>query len=136
MLGKLEHALQIVLPKTFGDGFVKLERKNRVALVDIEENELLLNVLVTARLTAKVNFRSNHIHLVLCDLYKKQGMRLSRDEVAWLGQEAISIMSLFQCAVISIKRGKATQSIPFFVLCDDALAPRLSSLNPAGPRGV
>ena len=51
-LGKLQHALQIVLPKKFGDNFVKLERKHRVALVDIEENELLLNVLVTARLTA------------------------------------------------------------------------------------
>ena len=95
-LAKLEHALQIVLPKTFGNDFVKLERKRRVALVDIEENELLLNVLVTARLTAKWNFRGNHIHLVLCNLYKKQGMRLSRDDVAWLGPEASSIMSLFQ----------------------------------------
>ena len=113
-LGKLQHALQTVLPKMFGDNFVKLERKHRVALVDIEENELLLNVLVTARLTAnsKSQFRSNHLHMVLCEMYKKRGMRLSRDDIAWLGQEASSIMSLFQYAVISIKRDQATRSIP------------------------
>ena len=112
LMEKLEHALTVVLPPKVGDSIVKLERKHRISQADIEENELVLNVLITARLTAKTKFRSYHIHQVLCDLYKQRGKQLSREDIAWLGEEASSIMSLIQNSVLSIKRAGISRSIP------------------------
>ena len=112
VIDKLAHALRIVMPPKFGTSFVKLERKHRVNLVDIEENELILNVLITAKLTTKENFRSCHIHQVLHNLYKQKGQQLTRDDIAFLGEEASSIMALFSHCVLSIKRESASRSIP------------------------